>query len=180
MTSVDPYYKNQKLIEKFDPVTWDGDKHSKSSDNFVSMYERINALNPTLVIDAGCGRNQHKPHIKNLIGLEPALHPEADIHSTILDADITPGSVDAVLALGSIQYMSVKYVLKNMNRIISWTRPGGLIEMRVAINDQKHFWNDKLREHITKKYNLEYVCYPNIFSIKNKRGRGFVEWTWRK
>jgi len=176
---VDPYSISKKF-KKFAPGKWKGDKHSKSPDNFVSMYKRINDLDPTLVIDAGCGKNQHKLYIKNLLGLDASPHPEIDICSTILDVSIVPGSVDAVLVLGSIQYLSIEYILVNMERIIDWLRPGGLIEMRVAVrrSNQNQFWTDELRKEVTEKHNLEYVQEPNQFMIKNTRE--FVQWTWRK
>jgi hypothetical protein len=177
---VDPYSISNKK-NKFAPGKWKGHKHSKSPDNFVGMYGRINDLNPTLVIDAGCGKNQHKPHIKNLIGIDASPHPEVDICTTILDADIVPGSVDAVLALGSLQYLSSEYISENIERVVSWLRPGGLIEMRVAVRrpNQNQFWDDDYRKELTEKHNLEYVQEPNQFML-NINGREFVQWTWRK
>ena len=177
--NVDPYSLSNKK-NKFAPGKWKGHKRIKSPDNYISMYGRINDLNPTLVVDAGCGKNQHKPHIKNLIGIDASPHPEVDICSTILDANIVPGSVDAVLALGSLQYLSPEYVSDNIERIVTWLRPGGLIEMRVAVRreDQNQFWTEEFRREMTEKYNLEYLQEPNQFMIENMRE--FVQWTWRK
>jgi SAM-dependent methyltransferase len=138
------------------------------------MYARVNALNPTLVIDAGCGKNQHKPFIQNLIGFDASPFPNVDINCAILDAQFEPASADAVLCLGSIQYISREYILANINKVIGWVKPGGLIEMRVMLNDEfskeyhaiydkdavRYPWDDQLRNEITEKYNLEYIVEP--------------------
>lgn len=169
---LDLYYQTT-LPKRYNPQGWRG-FHFQENAGLEEMYARVNALNPTLVIDAGCGRNSHKPYIKNLIGFDASPYPEVDINCAISEAPFEANSADAVLALGSLQYISEEYVLENVDRIISWVKPGGLIEMRIVLNDDfsreyhaiydkdavRHPWGDELREKITKQYNLDCMVEP--------------------
>ena len=173
---LDLYYQTT-LTKKYKPQKWIGYLFQENA-GFEEMYNRINALNPNLVIDAGCGRNKHKNHIKNLIGFDASPYPEVDLHCAILDAPFDPNSADAVLALGSVQYISRAYVVENMKQIISWVKPGGLIEMRVMLDDDKSKeynkvydrealrfpWDNALIEEITNDQCLEFVTLPWSYS----------------
>jgi SAM-dependent methyltransferase len=169
---LDLYYQTT-LPSRYGPTTWKGN-HFQENAGIEEMYARVNALDPTLVIDAGCGKNKHKPFIKNLIGFDASPYLGVDMNCAILDAPFEPASADAVLCLGSIQYINEEYILANIDKVISWVKPGGLIEMRVMLNDAfsqeyhkvydkdavRHPWDDQLRNKITEKYNLEYVVEP--------------------
>ena len=172
----DQYY-NSILPNKYNPDTWWGDEYQENA-GFEEMYNRINALNPNLVIDAGCGRNKHKNHIKNLIGFDASPYPEVDLHCAILDAPFDPNSADAVLALGSVQFISKEYIIENVERIVSWVKPGGLIEIRILLQDKvaknyieeydkkgvKVSWDTELKNYVSKKYNLSYFIKPWIYN----------------
>lgn len=168
----DPYY-NSILTKRYNPETWWGDEFQENA-GLEEMYARVNALNPTLVIDAGCGRNKHKRHIKNLIGIDASPFPEVDINCAILEASFQPNCADAVLALGSVQFISREYIIKNMEKLISWVKPGGLIEMRILLQDAtakeyiekfdkqgvKVPWDSELRDYLSSQHNLSYVVTP--------------------
>lgn len=168
----DPYY-DTILVKRYNPKKWNGDAFQANA-RLEELYERINNLNPSLVIDAGCGRNAHKKYIKNLVGFDASPFPEIDYHCPILEAPFKPESADAVLCLGSVQFISRDYIIENMNRVISWVKPGGLIEMRVMVadDDAKRFWQEydpkgvkypwdkELRDELTAKHNLEYFIEP--------------------
>jgi trans-aconitate methyltransferase len=173
---LDLYYQTT-LPDRYRPTGWKGN-HFQENAGIEEMYARINALDPTLVIDAGCGKNKHKPFIKNLIGFDASPYLGVDMCCAILDAEFEPASADAVLCLGSIQYIDEEYILANIDKVISWVKPGGLIEMRVMLNDTvsqeyhkvydkdavRYPWDDQLRNKITEKYNLEYVVEPWIYN----------------
>ena len=166
-------YYSTILTKRYNPDTWWGDAYQENA-GLEEMYARVNALDPNLVIDAGCGRNKHKKHIKNLIGIDASPFPEVDINCPILEATFQPNCADAVLALGSVQFISREYIIENMEKLISWVRPGGLIEMRVLVHDKtakdwieqydqqgvKFPWDVELREYITNQYNLKYLIDP--------------------
>jgi trans-aconitate methyltransferase len=171
----DPYYATH-LPRRYNPKKWDGDSFQENA-RLEDIYERVNALNPTLVIDAGCGRNNHKSHIKNLVGFDASPFPEVDHCCPISEAPFAPQSADAVLCLGSVQFISRDYIKENMDRIVSWVKPGGLIEMRVMMVDEftkeywatfdprtvKVPWDKELRDEITAKHNLEYAVDPWVY-----------------
>jgi len=173
---LDLYYQTN-LPRRYKPQKWRG-THFQENAGLEEMYQRINALDPKLVIDVGCGRNQHKSHIKNLVGFDASPFPEVDRHCTILEAEFDINSADAVLCLGSIQYISREYVLANIDRVMGWVKPGGLIEMRVMLNDEfsqeyhkvydrrnvRYPWDDVLRNWVTERYDLEYQVQPWIYN----------------
>ena len=172
----DPYY-DTIMPKRYNPATWWGDDFQENA-GLEAMYQRINALDPKLVIDVGCGRNKHRQRIPNLIGFDASPFPEVDRHCTILEAEFEINSADAVLCLGSVQFISREYIIENMDRVFSWVKPGGLIEMRVLLSDDsaleyiatfdkrsaKYPWNDELRNWITEQYNLSYVIEPWIYN----------------
>lgn len=169
-------YYSTIMPKRYNPSTWWGDDFQENA-GLEAMYQRINSLNPSLVIDAGCGRNKHKSKIKNLIGFDASPFPEVDINCTILEASFEKESADAVLCLGSVQFISKEYIIENMERVISWVKPGGLIEMRTLLTDEtakefisnfdkksaKYPWDSELRDYISKTYNLSYLIEPWIY-----------------
>lgn len=179
----DRFYDNPILAKKFNPETWDGDKFQKDA-GLKEMYQRINSMNPTLVIDAGCGRNIHKNHIKNLIGFDPSPFPGIDFKATILEAEFEKESADAVLALGSVQFIDRDYIYENMDKIFSWVKPHGIIEMRVATEQfasrriGHFFWTEDMIDYLTEKYDLSFYIKPVIYDSYAYGLRR--KWTWKK
>jgi hypothetical protein len=173
--STDIYYSSI-LVRRYNPKKWKGDAYQKNA-KLDELYDRINSLNPSLVIDAGCGRNSHKSQIKNLIGFDASPFPEVDICCPISEAPFEPESADAVLCLGSVQFIGRNYIIENMDKIISWVKPGGLIEMRVMLADSiaidfwkyddpngvKFPWDESLRAEIANKHKLEYMVAPWVY-----------------
>lgn len=184
----DLYHDRPEIKETFNPEYWSGYKGQREA-GLDEIYDRVNALDPDLVIDAGCGRNQHKEHIKNLVGFDPSPFPNVDFVSTILEAEFDSESADAVLALGSVQFISEEYIIENMKKIVSWVKPGGLIEMRGRVGPpgekvHKHWYNfdDDLQEKVMKLLDLEYLVEPTLYpSDMPHIPRSYrIRWTWRK
>lgn len=185
---MDRYYDNEILSDRYDPSEWIG---IPAEENYEGMYRRINSLEPELVIDAGCGRNQHKNKIKNLIGFDPSPFPEIDFRSTIIDAKFEKNSADALLLLGSVQHIDEEYVRENMDKAISWCKPQAIIEMRVrpfennpaAANPLYHenlhfYWPFRLVTDLMKIYNLSFLEPPITYDFNNRGLRS--RWTWIK
>ena len=55
---MDLFYQNKHLTKRYSPER--RRDIIKDLTELNAMYERINALNPQLVIDVGCGRNYNK------------------------------------------------------------------------------------------------------------------------
>jgi SAM-dependent methyltransferase len=85
---------------------------------------------PRRVVDAGCGDNRFKGRIPNLLGIDIA-NPHADLMCDMVDAPISPSTVDVVLALGSINFGSRDYIARQLEAVRRWLRPGGQLYIRV-------------------------------------------------
>src|SRR6056300_392691 len=95
----------------------------------LKLIDEINALHPKKVLDLGCGYNEFKGKINNLLGLDP-YNNKADIKSTILDYNTTT-KFDAVLCLGSINCGSTEKILAEISKAVDLTSKGGLLYFRV-------------------------------------------------
>jgi hypothetical protein len=154
---------SSRLNSLFDPESYRGhhwaDQYNVAG---LNLIDEINQLDPDLVIDAGCAHNRFKGHIQNLIGFDRAYFPFADLYVAIEDAPFRPESADAVLALGSMHFGTRELVERQVDRVVSWVKPGGFIVMRV--NNKIHFndkyadiryhWTDDDRKYFAEKHNL--------------------------
>jgi len=185
--------KLEHLQQVFDPNLW------RTRSNYIiageNLIEDINKSNPNLVIDAGCGHNQFKNKIKNLVGFDVVDFPNADFVSSIQDAKFDKESADVILALGSIQFGSKEEVYEDVEKIVSWLKPTGYIVMRV-LKDQvvlgplgnkpslfRYYWSEKDIETLSTKYNLTVEKGPFVEETKDNKGtvRGHrLVWWWRK
>lgn len=185
--------QNNKMltVERF------GDAFKQKMDiGYPWIIQYANSLNPSLVIDAGCGRNMYKNQIQNLIGFDSGDYANVDFKSTILDAEFDDNTADIVMALGSIQFVSFKFIRKNLEKITKWTKPGGHLIMRATIRTQDHLekirgsnkvklvlWPPGFLEDMTNKLNLEVVREPHIYEVHYPNidvNAKKMEWVWRK
>lgn len=185
------------LIDAFDPKKWTTHRRSLTSKNSgVNLIAEVNALNPDLVIDAGCGHNVFKGHIQNLIGFDLVEYPFVDIVSSIEDINFRKESADVVLALGSVQFGNKDKVINNVGKLVSWAKPGGYIVMRVLkdqfesgeygkkLTNYRYFWSEDDIQEIGKMYNLEIHKTPVIEEdVDRRKGRirgTRIVWWWKK
>lgn len=94
-----------------------------------ALVAEVNSLRPTRVVDAGCGTNRFSGQIRNLIGVD-LVHPAADLLADMVEAPIEPGSVDVVLALGSVNFGDEATVVRQLSCLRTWLKPGGRVFMR--------------------------------------------------
>lgn len=95
-----------------------------------NLVKDVNDLNPTKVIDVGCGENLFKGLINNLYGFDKNYYSYADTQASIEDIDIELESVDVALCLGSLQYTSITEQEYQLDRVVSWVKKGGYIIVR--------------------------------------------------
>jgi len=95
----------------------------------LRLIDEINALNPTRVLDLGCGYNEFKGKIQNLTGIDP-YNKNADEQVTILDYQPSH-QFDVILCLGSINFGSTEKILAELQKAVQLTKPGGLLFFRV-------------------------------------------------
>ena len=94
-----------------------------------NIVDDINKREPRKVLDVGCGYNQFKPRINNLIGIDK-FNNSADYMVDILDFNVEPESFDAVIVFGSINFgdwddMSIRY-----KKVFELLAPGGRVYVR--------------------------------------------------
>lgn len=113
--------QNRGLATFFSPDRW-----QDSTDLFPlsgwSMVDQVNALSPRFVVDVGCGYNLFKQKIPNLVGID-LINPAADLVCDLHDAPIRQGSIDVVLALGSINFGDAENIRADLSCIAKWLVP---------------------------------------------------------
>jgi len=175
------------LAKKFNPSTWDGFMAFQYyTHSGMNLIDDVNALDADLVIDVGCGHNRFKGHIKNLIGFDPQPFPMADIQSDIASINFRPESADVLLVLGSIQFGTRENVKQNLDKVVSWLKPGGFIVMRtlyqfdtstIPYADVHYVWTDKDIEEFGSSNKLTMIKGPFVDQApKSSR----LVWWWQK
>jgi hypothetical protein len=164
--------RTKPLAERFNPDSWTGywafQNYTYAGINLIS---EVNALDPDLVIDVGCGHNRFKGHIKNLIGFDEQPFPFADIHQRIEDVNFRPESADVLLILGSIQFISQETIFNNYCKVLSWLKPGGYAIVRCNWNTSDPFndqSNEPNREYLNTNELLDKVQTAN--NLKTVKG----------
>jgi hypothetical protein len=94
-----------------------------------NVVDDINKQNPRAVLDVGCGYNQFKPRISNLVGIDK-FNNSADYMVDILEYTVEPNTYDAVIVFGSINFGDYADVSVRFKKVIELTAPGGKIYVR--------------------------------------------------
>ena len=126
-----------------------------------AIVDEINSRNPANVLDVGCGYNQFKGKINNLVGIDP-FNTAADYMVDILEYDVED-RYDAIMVFGSINFnqyedvdvriAQVVKLLANNGRIYFRANPG--IDRENGPWIQYFPWSFDWATHFAKKYNLE-------------------------
>jgi hypothetical protein len=95
----------------------------------LRLVDEIKQLKPRSVVDLGCGYNEFKKQIPNLIGVDP-YNKNADIQVPILD--YRPDTkFDVVIVLGSINFGSTDKIFAELEHAVSLCAQGGTLYFRV-------------------------------------------------
>ena len=95
----------------------------------LAIIDEVNAMNPDNVIDIGCGYNEFKGKIKNLIGIDPYNdRADIDVHTLDYKPDI---KFDVAICLGSINFGSSDKILAELENVVSMVKSGGMLYFRV-------------------------------------------------
>jgi SAM-dependent methyltransferase len=170
--------------------------------NGKTMIEEINNLDPTLVVDLGCGLNQYKGVIKNLVGVD-VVGCREDITADITDLKehFTDHSVDVILALGSINFGEDDLIKRQLQEVKRMLKVGGVAYFRANQNDHDkdhkgdlHYydWSQDLVEHWSTQLGFEILGEVTVAQgnarIKDRIDSNFVSkqrsnvrlfWKWR-
>jgi hypothetical protein len=119
----------------------------------LSIVDEVNGLNPSNVLDLGCGYNEFKGKINNLVGVDP-YNKKADITSNILD-HVVQEPYDVVICLGSINFGSVDKIYNELEHAVKITKPGGLLYFRANPGRQHEAMEAKWIEFFN--WNSEFI-----------------------
>lgn len=125
------------------------------------LVEEVNALKPKAVLDVGCGYNQFKDRIPNLVGIDP-YNNCADYQVDILEFAAVKESFDVIMALGSINFNSKEDIELRLANCVKLLAPNGKMFFRVnpGIQHVKGPWVDvfpwsfEFAHEFAKKFNL--------------------------
>jgi len=140
--------------------------------NEVSIHESV--------IDVGCGFNEFKAKIPNLVGIDPA-NSAADILSTVEDF-YTPDTFNVAFCLGSINFGTKATIENQITRISKLLKPKGRIYWRCNPGKHDHgnneckgldFYPWTFKDHIELSdkhgFRLQRLCWDNCDRI-------YAEW----
>ena len=119
---------DEAVLEQYFSRVWQPET-KKYKYSGLSIIDQVNAMNPNAVLDAGCGYNEFKGKIQNLIGIDP-FNDRADVKTHILDYE-TDIKYDVVICLGSINFGTADKIFQEVQKAVSLTKPGGIIVFRV-------------------------------------------------
>ena len=80
------------------------------------------------ILDVGCGFNEFKKYLPNLIGIDP-YNSNADIMVSIEEYQTTQ-EFDVIFCLGSINFGNQNIIESQIKKIVSLLKPGGKIYWR--------------------------------------------------
>jgi len=95
----------------------------------LSLIDQVNDLNPRAVLDVGCGYNEFKGKINNLIGIDP-YNDRADYQVDLMNFK-PQNKFDIILALGSINFGGRNKIIAEVSKCINMLEDGGMIFFRV-------------------------------------------------
>jgi hypothetical protein len=130
------------------------------------IVDEINKLNPSAVLDVGCGYHPFKGRINNLIGIDP-YNNCADYMVDILDYKVKPESYDAIIAFGSINFNSYNDIETRFAHCVNLLTKNGKIFMRCNPGIQWSngpyveifAWSFEVANDFAEKYNLKLEAF---------------------
>jgi SAM-dependent methyltransferase len=95
----------------------------------LALVDEVNGLKPRAVLDVGCGYNEFKGKIDNLIGIDP-YNDRADLEVSTLEYK-TDQKFDVILCLGSVNFGSRDKIIAEVGRCVNLLAEGGTMFFRV-------------------------------------------------
>ncbi len=95
----------------------------------VALINEVNSLKPRAVLDVGCGYNEFKGKIDNLIGIDP-YNDQADFQVSTMEYK-TDQRFDVILCLGSVNFGSRSKIMEEVAKCVKLLADGGTMFFRV-------------------------------------------------
>ena len=96
---------------------------------WTCTIDEVNNLKPRAVLDVGCGYNEFKGRIHNLVGIDP-YNDLADFEVGTLDYK-TDQKFDIILCLGSVNFGSRDKIIAEVGRCVQLLDDNGIMFFRV-------------------------------------------------
>jgi SAM-dependent methyltransferase len=114
-------------LHKYFSKYWQNDM-KKWKYSGLALVDEVNNLKPRAVLDVGCGYNEFKGKIDNLIGIDP-YNDKADLKVSTLEFKTTQ-KFDVILCLGSVNFGSREKVIAEVSRCVNLLEDGGTMFFR--------------------------------------------------
>lgn len=129
------------------------------------IVDEILKREPKKVLDVGCGFNQFKQRIPNLVGLDK-YNNSADYMVDVLEYNVDD-QYDAVMVLGSINFGEYEDIAVRFKKVFELTSPGGRIYVRANPGEphkngpwvQIFPWDFETAHKIARENNAELVTF---------------------
>ena len=109
---------------------WTQQINFKTRNTGQKLVDRIGTDTDKRILDVGCGDNEFKSYFGDrLTGIDP-YNDRADI-KTSLENYIAPEEYDIVFALGSINFGDETRIAEQVEKVVGFCKPGGMIVWRV-------------------------------------------------
>ena len=149
-------------LHKYFSKYWENDiKKWKYSG--LALVDEVNSLKPRAVLDVGCGYNEFKGKIDNLLGIDP-YNDKADLQVSTLEYRTTQ-KFDVIMCLGSINFGSRDKIIAEIGKCVDLLDNGGTMFFRVNPGVQHNKpeakwieffgWNVPFIIELSEMFNLE-------------------------
>ena len=115
-------------LGKYFSKYWQNDM-KKWKHSGLQLIDEVNNLKPRAVLDVGCGYNEFKGKINNLIGIDP-YNDKADFQVGTLEYK-THEKFDVILCLGSVNFGSQDKIISEVKRCVDLLEDNGFMFFRV-------------------------------------------------
>lgn len=115
-------------LHKYFSKYWQNDM-KKWKYSGVQLIDEVNSLKPRAVLDVGCGYNEFKGRIDNLVGIDP-YNDKADLQISTLEYK-TAEKYDVILCLGSVNFGDRDKIVAEVGRCVNLLADNGTMFFRV-------------------------------------------------
>ena len=115
-------------LHKYFSKYWQNDM-KKWKYSGVQLIDEVNSLKPRAVLDVGCGYNEFKGRIDNLVGIDP-YNDKADLKVSTLNYK-TDTKYDVILCLGSVNFGNRDKIIAEVGRCVNLLAENGTMFFRV-------------------------------------------------
>jgi len=158
---------DQDLLNQYFKDTWKSRFHEHGRTG-IQLAGQIR--DEHLVLDVGCGNNNFKGHVKNLVGIDPVFE-DADVITTIEDY-VTDSQFDIALCLDSMIFGSRGHIEKQIEKLVALMKQSSTIHFRSNSLSEKHrydkagietfYWTQEDHFVLSKKFGYRlFGFYPD-------------------